>query len=247
MKPTPTSQPELDAPSILAFGAHPDDIEFGCGGIVARETAAGRAVHFAVCSHGEAATHGMPAERDAEAHQAAGILGATLEFVDLDGDGRLEMRAAHARALAAVIRRIKPGIVLAPTPVENQHPDHSRLGRLARDAARLARYGGVAELRAQPPHAVASLLFYAVTAEGEPPDVPPVLIDVSESAVVATWQAAMEAHGSQAASRPYAELQLARARVWGLRAGVGHAQPLFPNDPLVVDSLAALARSARNF
>ena len=155
--------------------------------------------------------------------------------------------AANARALAAVIRRIKPGIVLAPTPVENQHPDHSRLGRLARDAARLARYGGVAELRAQPPHAIASLLFYAVTAEGEPPGVPPVLIDVTEPAVISAWQAAMEAHGSQAASRPYAELQLARARVWGLRAGVGYAQPLFPNDPLVFDSLAALARSARSF
>ena len=247
MKPSPNSPPELDARPVLAFGAHPDDIEFGCGGIVARETAAGRAVHFAVCSHGEAATHGTPETRDAEARRAAGLLGATLEFVDLDGDGRLEMRAAHARALAAVIRRVKPGIVLAPTPVENQHPDHSRLGRLARDAARLARYGGVAELRVLPAHAIASLLFYAVTAEGEPPGVPPVLIDVSAPPVVAAWQAAMEAHGSQAASRPYAELQLARSRVWGLRAGVGYAQPLFPNDPPVFDSLAALARSARNF
>ena len=248
MKRSPISPPEpAAAGSILAFGAHPDDIEFGCGGIVARETSEGRAVHFAVCSRGEAASHGTPASRGAEAGRAAGILGATLEFVDLDGDGRLEMRAANARALAAVIRRVRPGIVLAPTPVENQHPDHSRLGRLVRDAARLARYGGVAELREQPVHAVASLLFYAVTAEGEPPDAQPVLVDISSPATLAAWQAAMGAHGSQAASRPYAELQVARARVWGLRAGVGHAQPLFPNDPLIFHSLAALARSARCF
>ena len=47
-----------------------------------------------------------------------------------------------------IIRRVRPGIVLAPSLVENQHPDHARLGRLVRDAARLARYGGVEELRA---------------------------------------------------------------------------------------------------
>ena len=248
MKPSPNSPPDpAAAGGILAFGAHPDDIEFGCGGVIARETAAGRAVHFAVCSRGEAASHGTPESREAEARRAAGILGASLEFVELDGDGRLEMRAAHARALAALIRRIKPGIVLAPTPAENQHPDHSRLGRLVRDASRLARYGGVAELRGQPAHPIATLLFYAVTAEGEPPGAQPVLVDISAPETVAAWQAAMDAHGSQAAARPYAELQLARARVWGLRAGVGYAQPLFPNDPLVFQSLAALTASARSF
>ena len=204
-------------------------------------------MHFAVCSRGEAASHGTPTARAEEAQQAAGILGATLEFVALDGDGRLEMRAANTRALAAVIRQTKPEIVLAPTPVENQHPDHSRLGRLVRDAARLARYAGVAELCEWPAHAIASLLFYAVTAEGEPPFGQPVLVDISAAATLAAWQAAMDAHGSQAATRPYAELQMARARVWGLRAGISHAQPLFPNDPLVFASLAALTRSARCF
>ena len=248
MKHSPTSPPDpVAVPPILAFGAHPDDIEFGCGGIIARETAGGRAVHFAVCSRGEAASHGTPESREAEAREAARLLGATLEFVDLDGDGRLEMRAENARALAAVIRRTKPAILLAPTPVENQHPDHSRLGRLVRDAARLARYGGVAELREQPVHAIAALLFYAVTAEGEPPGAQPVLVDVSAPEIVTAWQAAMDAHGSQAAARPYAELQLARARVCGLRAGVLYAQPLFPNDPLIFHSLAVLAGSARCF
>ena len=69
MKPIPNSPPEPAA--LLAFGAHPDDIEFGCGGIIAAETRAGRAAHLVVCSHGEAATHGTPAERTAEAQSAA--------------------------------------------------------------------------------------------------------------------------------------------------------------------------------
>ena len=145
MKPTPKSRPE-PAP-LLAFGAHPDDIEFGCGGVIAKETRAGRAAHFVICSRGEAGTHGTPEQRVAEAKKSAAILGATVEFIELDGDAHLEVRAAHAIKLAGIIRRVRPGIVLAPSLVENQHPDHAKLGQLVRDACRLARYGGVKELR----------------------------------------------------------------------------------------------------
>ena len=245
MKPTPSSPPEL-AP-LLAFGAHPDDLEFGCGGVVAGETRAGRAAHFAVCSRGESATHGTPAQRVAEAQQAAALLGATLEFLELDGDSHLEVRAAHAIKLAGVVRRVRPGIVLAPSLVGNQHPDHARLGQLVRDAARLARYGGVEELRDLPPHAVGQLFYYAVTPEAEPTGVMPVLIDVSAPEILAAWTASMEAHATQTSAREYVELQLTRARLRGLRAGIGHAMALFPNDPLLLDSLAPVSRGARRF
>ena len=124
MKPTSNS-PDL-AP-LLAFGAHPDDIEFGCGGVIARETRAGRKVHFVVCSCGEAGSHGKPKQRAAEANKAAALLGATIEFLKLDGDAHLEIRAAHAIKLAKIIRRVRPGFVLAPSVVENLHPDLSRL------------------------------------------------------------------------------------------------------------------------
>jgi LmbE family N-acetylglucosaminyl deacetylase len=86
----------------LAFGARPDDIEFGCGGVIAQETRAGHAARFVVCSTGEAATHGQREERVAEAQRAAALLGATIEFVELDGDSHLEVRAAHAITLAGV-------------------------------------------------------------------------------------------------------------------------------------------------
>jgi len=240
MKPTPTSPLE----PLLAFGAHPDDIEFGCGGVIARETRAGRKVHFVVCSRGEAGTHGTPAQRTAEAKKAAKILGATIEFVRLDGDAHLEVKAAHALKLAAIIRRVKPGIVLAPTLEPNQHPDHYRLGQLVRDASRLARYGGLKKLK-KSAHPIGQLLFYAVSPGAEPAGIQPVFIDVSD--VLETWIAAMEAHSSQMQTRSYAALQCARAVVSGQRSGSGYAIPLFPNDPLVFDSLAPLTRSARRF
>jgi LmbE family N-acetylglucosaminyl deacetylase len=232
---------------LLAFGAHPDDIEFGCGGVIARETRAGRAAHFVVCSQGEAGTRGTPSQRRREAAAAAKMLGASLEFVRLDGDAHLEVRAAHAIRLAGIVRRTRPTMILAPSVVDNQHPDHARLGQLVRDSARLARFGGLKELRREPPHAIGQLFYYAVTPEAEPRDITPVLIDVSAPEVIAAWRAAMEAHLSQARVRNYAELQLTRARLRGLRAGVGHAIALYPNDPLVLVSLAAAGRGARRF
>ena len=236
-----------DPAPLLAFGAHPDDIEFGCGGIIARETRAGRPVHFVICSHGEAGTNGTPAQRTAEAKSAAKALGATAEFIRLDGDAHLEVRAAHAIKLAGLIRRLKPGIVFAPSLEPNQHPDHSRLGQLVRDATRLARYGGLKELKARPAHAIGQLFFYAVTPEAEPAGIQPVLIDISAPEIIAAWTAAMEAHASQLKTRNYVELQLARARVHGLRSGLEHGQLLFPNDLLVFDSLAPLTRAKRRF
>ena len=241
----PTSRPE-SAP-LLVFGAHPDDIEFGCGGIVAKEHFLGRPVHLVVCSRGEAGSHGTPAHRVAEAEKAAALLGATVEFIELDGDAHLEIKAAHAIRLAGVLRRVKPGIVLAPSLVENQHPDHWRLGKLVRDASRLARFGGLEELRDLSPHVIGQLLFYAVTPEAEPSDITPFLVDVSAPEVVSVWTAAMEAHASQTAARNYVELQLTRARSKGLRAGISHAIALFPNDPPVIESLAQLGRGARRF
>ena len=242
----PMSNSSKPAP-LLAFGAHPDDIEFGCGAVIAAETRAGRKTHFVVCSSGESGTHGTPKKRRSEAKEAATLLGATIEFIELDGDAHLEVRAAHAIKLAQILRRVRPGVVLAPSLVENQHPDHWRLGSLVRDAARLARYGGIKELRGKPPHAITQLFFYAVTPEAEPRDITPVLIDISSPELLRAWTESMQAHASQTSAINYIELQLTRAGLLGARAGVSHAIALFPNEPLVLDSLSAAGRGARQF
>jgi hypothetical protein len=115
-----------------------------------------------------------------------------------------------------------------------------------RDAARLARYGGLAELRPARPHAIGALLLYAVSPGAEPPGPPPVLIDISAPGILAAWKASMEAHASQMRTRNYIDLQVARARVRGLGAGVEYAQALYPADPVLLESLEPLARSARS-
>ncbi len=242
--PSTSPQPSEGLP-LLVFGAHPDDIEFGCGAIIAKETRNGKAAHFVICSRGEAGTYGTPEVRQAEAGRGAAILGASVEFIALDGDAHLEERCEHAIVLARIIRKLKPRIVLAPTLAENQHPDHWRLGRIVRDAARLARYGGVAELKESAPHGIDALLFYAGGPDGEPRDVMPVLVDVSDA--VKMWMEAMQAHESQVKTREYVELQIVRARLNGLRANVEYAVALYPNDPFIIDSLGQILRGARRF
>lgn len=233
--------------AVLAFGAHPDDIEFGCGAVIARETQAGRSARLVICSAGESATNGSPERRVEEAEHAAAMLGASAEFIHLGGDAHFEINADNVVRIAEIIRSVGPKIILAPTTVENQHPDHAKLGQMVRDATRVARYGGMKELRSLAPHDVDQLLYYAVTPGAEPKDGGRILIDVSAARVVAAWQAAMEAHATQRQTREYAELQLTRAKLNGLLAGVTYAIPLWPNDDLLFDSLDPLQRAARRF
>jgi LmbE family N-acetylglucosaminyl deacetylase len=142
---------------------------------------------------------------------------------------------------------MRPQFVLAPSLIENQHPDHARLGALVMDATRLARYGSVQELRSQAPHTIGQLLYYAVSPDAEPRDISPIYIDISTPTILAAWKAAMEAHRSQTQARKYVELQLTRARLNGLRIGVEYAAALFPNHPLVFQSLAMLDGGGNRF
>ena len=93
--PRPPNNMPADPKSLLAFGAHPDDIEFGCGGVIASETRAGRSAH--PCGvlprrvrHQRHARRSAPRRRGA----AARLLGATIEFVDLGGDAHFEAGVA---------------------------------------------------------------------------------------------------------------------------------------------------------
>jgi N-acetylglucosamine malate deacetylase 1 len=234
--------------NILAVGPHPDDVEFGCAPVLIQEAAAGHRVQLLVCSKGEAASSGTPQERVEETRQAAQVIGAPVEFLDLGGDCRIEYNAPNRLLMTAQIRKFQPQVVLAPLPDENQHPDHVAVGRLVRDAARLARYGGVqADFAPQtnlPPHSIGHLYYYSITHPFQ--TVPPnVVIDVGP--VREKWEAAMACHRSQMRTRSYPELVLARARTLGLSIGVDYAIGLWANDPLRLQSLTDITLSSRYF
>ncbi len=231
--------------SILVVGAHPDDIEFGCGAILLKEAEAGSRIHFLVCSKGEAGSSGSPEEREAESEAAAARCGASLEFVECGGDGKILASPDNALRIARAIRESKANLLLAPSVEENQHPDHAAIGKVARDAARLARYAGLADLSDLAPHAIESLYFYAITPGAEPRVQQPFVFDVSLQ--VDGWREMMNCHASQMKTRRYLELQVSRARTLGLQAGCEYAQALWPNDPVLVNGLNSAPRGIRLF
>ncbi len=232
---------------ILAIGAHPDDLEFGCGGLLLKEAESGTEISLVVCSKGESGSSGSAAIREAETRAAADMLGATdrLHFLDFGGDGTQRETPDNAMQIARLIREIQPHQVLAPTPHANQHPDHRVVSQLSRDACRLARYGGLDALKDLPVHRIESLWFYAVTSLFETSNEKPVLIDIT--AQFERWQQLMACHQSQVKSRAYLDLQNSRARQLGLISGVDYAQALWPNDPLVIHDISTFSKTARGY
>ena len=139
-----------------------------------------------------------------------------------------------------------PTFCSRPLRLPAQHPDHIVVSQLCRNAARLARYGGLAELRDLAPHAIKHHFEYAVTAGAEPGrHHPTIRVDISEQ--FARWVELMECHQTQLRTRRYLELQTARARLCGLEAGVEYAQALYATDDLLITSLAELPASVRLF
>ena len=228
---------------ILAFGPHPDDIEFGCAPVLIREVDKGNQVRIVVLTKGEASTSGTPEERLEEAREAARLMGTEIEFLDLGGDCHLRQSPETAFALAREIRRYRPQIVLTPHEEPNQHPDHVAASHMVRDAARLARFGGLAELRDLPSHAIGHLYFYSITQTFLP--IPDIVIDVS--GIESRWEAAIACHKSQMKTKSYMKLVQTRAHALGATIGVTAAVGLWANDPIRLGSLSDLTLSSRNY
>ncbi|MGA7991584.1 MAG: bacillithiol biosynthesis deacetylase BshB1 [Thermoanaerobaculia bacterium] len=233
---------------VLAFGAHPDDVELGCGGTLA--SLAARSLSFGITdlTRGEMATRGTPEIRAHEAAEAARLLGARFR-VNLDlGDGDLRTdRAAQLRAIEAV-RRARPRLVLAPW-TEDRHPDHERGGRLVREAAW---YAGLERLETGlAAHRPDQVVFYAAYALLSPT----FLVDVS--AFFDAKLAALRAYKSQffdptepdaGKRRTYVSSEAfwsgveARARAYGRIANVTHAEGFLSKaPPTLADAVAAFA------
>ena len=119
---------------LLVFGPHPDDIEIGLGGTIARHAAAGDRVGLCDLTAGELSTNGTVEERQSEAAAAARVLGAAFRENLKWPDGGIEPTPSMIRSAVDVIRRHQPRAIAIPY-WEDRHPDHVAASRVLRVSA----------------------------------------------------------------------------------------------------------------
>ncbi|WP_048331294.1 bacillithiol biosynthesis deacetylase BshB1 [Bizionia psychrotolerans] len=122
---------------ILAFGAHPDDVELGCGGTIAKEIAKGKKVGIIDLTRGELGTRGTAETRDAESTEAARILGVSVRENLGFADGFFINDKTHQLEIIKMIRKYQPEIVLC-NAVTDRHIDHGKGSDVVSDACFLS-------------------------------------------------------------------------------------------------------------
>jgi bacillithiol biosynthesis deacetylase BshB1 len=122
---------------ILAFAAHPDDVELSASGTLMRYVAEGKKVGIIDLTEGELGTRGTVETRYEEAADASKIMGLSARENLRMPDGFFEDNAENKRLIIEQIRKYQPEIVLANS-ISDRHPDHGRAGKLVEDACFLA-------------------------------------------------------------------------------------------------------------
>ena len=122
---------------ILAFGAHPDDVEMGCGGTIAKSISMGKIVGIIDLTRGELGTNGSVEIRDNEAAEASSILGSKFRLnLDFE-DGFVFNSKENQIEVIKMIRHYQPDIILSPTQID-RHSDHGKASDLIYDSAFLS-------------------------------------------------------------------------------------------------------------
>jgi N-acetylglucosamine malate deacetylase 1 len=163
----------MEKVDIIAFGAHPDDVEIGTGGLVAKEAALGYKVGIVDLTQGEMSTNGTIEERSFEAQKAAEVLGAKWRLNLAIPDRKILINDENLAKVVRVIRQYQPEMILIPH-WEDRHPDHvdcSELITVAHFNAGLRKF--LPELEAYRPPKV---YYYLINSTANPSFV----VDVSD-------------------------------------------------------------------
>jgi bacillithiol biosynthesis deacetylase BshB1 len=227
---------------VLAIGAHPDDIELSCGGIVAKLVRQGYKVAMADLTRGELGTRGTKEIREREAAEAMKVLGVSERRNLHIPDGNIEKSHANLLKVITLIREVRPNVLLIPHSTE-RHPDHVHTHILCKEAwfySGLEKIktalNGKAQTPYRPHHYFEFMQWYEFS--------PSFIVDITD-----TWtikQAAIKAHASQfhnpsskepetKLSQPeFLEMVEVRARYYGERIGVRYGEPLYSWAPIGV-------------
>lgn len=224
---------------LLAFGAHPDDVEIGMAGTIAKHAAAGRRVGICDLTLAEMSSNGNPELRQQEAASASQALGLTFRSNLRLPDRGLTGEREQIDAIVREIRLRRPRVVFAPY-WQDRHPDHVRCSQLVQEAvfnAKLRRY--MPEL---PAVNVEQLLFYFINDVYDAD----LMIDVTavydrKLASLRAYRSQFETTGSETVATPlnqgYVERVSARDSLLGQKRGLPFAEGFVSKLPLLVETL----------
>lgn len=236
---------------ILAFGAHPDDVELGCGGTLLGAVAEGKKVGVIDLTKGELGTRGTVEQRIKEAQKASQVLGITVRENLGMADGFFENNKGNQLLIIETIRRFQPSIVFCNAP-EDRHPDHGRAAQLIEDAAFLAglakietTYNGVAQSAWRP-----TQVFHYIQSRSLTPNF---VVDIS--AQMDKKMESILAHSSQfydpnskepetfISGTAFLEFVKGRAKELGQQIGVQYAEGFITKKMLGIGSLDAIIQN----
>jgi N-acetylglucosamine malate deacetylase 1 len=233
---------------ILAFGAHPDDVELGCSGTIAKEVSLGKKVGIIDLTRGELGTRGSVEIRNNESKLAAEILGISIrENLDMR-DGFFINDEAHQMEIIKRLRKYRPEIVIC-NAIEDRHIDHGKGSKLVSDACFLSglrkietTHEGVSQEAWRP-----KVVYHYIQWKNIEPDF---VVDITD--FIAKKEAAILAYSSQfysensnepvtpIATKNFLESIHYRSQDFGRLVGVEYAEGFTTERYLAVNSLSDL-------
>jgi N-acetylglucosamine malate deacetylase 1 len=228
------------AVDLLVFGPHPDDLEIGVGGIVARHAALGFSVGLCDLTAGELGSNGTVDERLKESEAAKAVLGAAWRENLRWPDRQIGKDPAHLDDAVRFIRRHRPRVIAAPYGID-RHPDHAAASAVVTEAAfnsGLRKYGGALG----EPWKVEWICYYFIN-DGAAPSF---VVDVS--AYYERKRRALDCHSSQFQQGPdavgtrlnnplFRQLIESRDAQFGAQAGVAWAEGIVVREPVTRPTL----------
>ncbi len=234
----------MEPVDILAIAAHRDDVELTCSGTLLRSAALGRRTAIVDLTAGELGTLGSAAIREQESIAAATVLGvAARENLGLPDAGIVNTPATR-EALARVIRRFRPRVVLAPAQA-GRHPDHRIAAQLVRDACFVA---GLAKIAPDVPRHRPLKIIHAL-AYREDPVKPSFVVDISDHferkleairCYASQFDGLTQAGEVYPNGEPLYDIIRHQAAHYGSLIRVQYGEPFFTTETMKVDDIAAL-------
>lgn len=230
--------------SVLAIAAHRDDVELTCGGTLIKAARRGQRTAIVDLTRGEMGTRGSASLRAEEADRAAEILGcSSRESLGLP-DAGIENTPATREALARVIRRLAPRVVIAPA-LEGRHPDHRVAAQLVRDACFVA---GLAKIAPDAPKHRPLKILHALAYRQDFVR-PSFVVDISEEfehkmdavrCYASQFDGATQAGEVYPNGEPLYDVVTHHAATYGSLIRTRYGEPFFTTEMMRVDDVTAL-------